>query len=98
MKKVKQKKMLGTALVGAASSLIGTGLQLAQQRKLQNEQEEKEQYKIDVANANARIANMNQLANNDMSWAYDKFKPVFKCGGKKRMKADLGKFKSRFGK
>ena len=98
MKKVKQKKMLGTALVGAASSLIGTGLQLAQQRKLQNEQLEKEQYKADVANANARIANMNQLANNDMSWAYDKFKPVFKCGGKKRMKANLGKFKSRFGK
>lgn len=98
MRKVKQKKMLGAAIIGAATSLIGTGLNLAQQKNLHDEQMAQQQRQLNIQNANTRIANLNQLANNDMSWAYDKFRPTFKCGGKKRMKANLGKFTPRFKK
>lgn len=98
MKKIRKKKMLGSAIIGAATSLIGTGLNLAQQKKLHDEQMAQQQRELNIQNANARISNLNQLANNDMSWAYDKFRPTFKCGGKKRMKANLGKFKPRFKK
>lgn len=97
MKKVRKKKMLGAAIIGAATSLIGTGLNLAQQKKLHDEQMAQQKEQMNIANANARIANLNQLANNDMSWAYNKFNN-FRCGGKKRMKANLGKFKPRFDK
>lgn len=96
MKKVRKKKMLG-AVIGAATSLIGTGLNLAQQKKLHDEQMAQQKEQMNIANANARIANLNQLANNDMSWAYNKFNS-FRCGGKKRMKANLGKFRPRFDK
>ena len=97
MKKVRKKKMLGAAIIGAATSLIGTGLNLDQQKNLHDEQMAQQKEHITIANANARIANLNQLANNDMSWAYNKFNN-FRCGGKKRMKANLGKFKPRFEK
>ena len=97
MKKVRKKKMLGAAIIGAATSLIGTGLNLAQQKKLHDEQMAQQKEQMNIANTNARIANLNQLANNDMSWAYNKFNN-FRCGGKKRMKANLGKFKPRFEK
>lgn len=97
MRKVKQKKMLG-AVIGAATSLIGAGLNAAQQRKMFDEQQAQQEKQLNIQNANTRIANLNQLANADMSWAYDKFKPAFKCGGKKRVKAELGKFKARFKK
>ena len=97
MKKVRKKKMLGAAIIGAATSLIGTGLNLAQQKKLHDEQMAQQKEQMNIANANARIANLNRLANNDMSWAYNKFNS-FRCGGKKRMKANLGKFKPRFDK
>lgn len=97
MKKVKKKKMLGAAIIGAATSLIGTGLNLAQQKQLHDEQMAQQKEQMNIANANTRITNLNQLANNDMSWAYDKFNN-FRCGGKKRMKANLGKFKPRFEK
>ena len=97
MKKVRKKKMLGAAIIGAATSLIGTGLNLAQQKKLHDEQIAQQKEQMNIANTNARIANLNQLANNDMSWAYNKFNS-FRCGGKKRMKANLGKFKPRFDK
>lgn len=97
MRKVKQKKMLG-AVIGAATSLIGTGINAVQQRRMFDEQQAQQQRQLNIQNANARIANLNQLANNDMSWAYDKFRPVFKCGGKKRIKANLGIYKPRFKK
>lgn len=97
MKKIRKKKMLGAAIIGAATSLIGTGLNLAQQKQLHDEQMAQQKEQMNIANANARIANLNQLANNDMSWAYNKFNS-FRCGGKKRMKANLGKFKPRFDK
>lgn len=97
MRKVKQKKMLG-ALIGAATSLIGTGINAVQQRRMFDEQQAQQQRQLNIQNANARIANLNELANADMSWAYDKFKPTFRCGGKKRVKAELGKFKARFKK
>ena len=97
MKKVKQKKLLG-AILGAATTLIGTGINAANQRKMAEEQQAQQQKLTNIQNANTRIANLNELANADMSWAYDKFKPSFKCGGKKRMKAKLGKFKPRFDK
>ena len=97
MRKVKQKKFLG-AVIGAATSLIGAGINAAQQRRMFDEQQAQQQRQLNIQNANARIANLNQLANNDMSWAYDKFRPVFKCGGKKRIKANLGTYKPRFKK
>lgn len=97
MKKVRKKKMLGAAIIGAATSLIGTGINLAQQKQLHDEQMAQQKEQMNIANANTRITNLNQLANNDMSWAYDKFNN-FRCGGKKRVKADLGKFKPRFDK
>lgn len=97
IKKVKQKKMLG-AIIGAATSLIGTGINVAEQRRMFDEQQAQQQRQLNIQNTNTRIANLNQLANNDMSWAYDKFRPTFKCGGKKRMKVNLGKFKPRFKK
>ena len=99
MKKIKQKKMLGTATaISAAISGISNLTSNISKSHQMNKQAEEQEILRKVADTNAKIANMNQLVNNDMSWAYDKFKPVFKCGGKKRMKADLGKFKSRFGK
>ena len=97
MKKVKQKKFLG-AIIGAATTLIGTGINAANQRKMAEEQQAQQQKLTNIQNANTRIANLNELANADMSWAYDKFKPSFKCGGKKRMKANLGKYRPRFDK
>lgn len=97
MRKVKQKKMLG-AVIGAATSLIGAGINAAQQRRMFDEQQAQQQRQLNIQNANTRIANLNELANNDMSWAYDKFRPVFKCGGKKRIKANLGTYKPRFKK
>lgn len=97
MRKIKQKKFLG-AVIGAATSLIGAGINAAQQRRMFDEQQAQQRRQLNIQNANARIANLNQLANNDMSWAYDKFRPVFKCGGKKRIKANLGIYKPRFKK
>lgn len=97
MRKIKQKKMLG-AVIGAATSLIGTGINAVQQRRMFDEQQAQQQRQLNIQNANARIANLNELANNDMSWAYDKFRPVFKCGGKKRIKANLSTYKPRFKK
>ena len=97
MKKVKQKKLLG-AILGAATTLIGTGINAANQRKMAEEQQAQQQKLTNIQNTNTRIANLNELANADMSWAYDKFKPSFKCGGKKRMKANLGKYRPRFDK
>lgn len=97
MRKVKQKKFLG-AIIGAATTLIGAGINAANQRKMAEEQQAQQQKLTNIQNANTRIANLNELANADMSWAYDKFKPSFKCGGKKRMKANLGKYRPRFDK
>ena len=97
MKKVKQKKFLG-AVIGAATTLIGAGINAVQQRRLFDEQQAQQRKLTNIQNANNKIANLNELANADMSWAYDKFKPSFKCGGKKRMKANLGKYRPRFEK
>lgn len=86
------KKMLGAAIIGAASSLIGTGIQAASQRKLYEQQQEDQRKLQTIENTNAMINNLNQQANNNMDWAYDKFKPIFKLGGTQ------SKFKNRFSK
>lgn len=84
------KKMLGAAIIGAASSLIGTGIQAASQRKLYEQQQADQRKLQNIQNTNAMINNLNQQANNNMDWAYDKFKPTFKLGGTQ------SKFKNRF--
>ena len=85
-----KKKMLGAAIIGAASSLIGAGIQAANQRKLYEQQQADQRKLQNIQNTNAMINNLNQQANNNMDWAYDKFKPIFKLGGTQ------SKFKNRF--
>lgn len=96
MKKIKQKKYLG-AIMAVANTAMNI-YQAHKQAQAQIEQNRNMIKEANVADNNARIANMNQLANNDMSWAYDKFKPAYRCGGKKTIKASLGKFRPRFEK
>ena len=102
MKKVKQKKMLGATLIGAGisaiSSLIGTAINNNNQRSQVEAQQRKENINNNITNANNYMNNLNQVINADTDWAYDKFRPTFKCGGKRRLKANLGKYKSRFDK
>lgn len=90
MKNKSNKKMLGAAIIGAASSLIGAGIQAANQRKLYEQQQADQRKLQNIQNTNAMINNLNQQANNNMDWAYDKFKPTFKLGGTQ------SKFKNRF--
>ena len=96
MKKIKQKKYLGAIM--AVANIAMNIYQAHKQAQAQIEQNRNMIKEANVADNNARIANMNQLANNDMSWAYDKFKPAYRCGGKKTIKASLGKFRPRFEK
>lgn len=84
------KKMLGAAIIGAASSLIGAGIQAASQKRLYEQQQADQRKLQNIQNTNAMINNLNQQANNNMDWAYDKFKPIFKLGGTQ------SKFKNRF--
>lgn len=98
MKKVRQKKVLG-AIIGAVGSIASNMIQAHNQAEIQKEQNKAQQLAQNQQNLNMRIGNLNQIANNDLSWAYDRFNTTqYKCGGKKRMKAELGKYKSRFGK
>lgn len=98
MRRVRQKKILG-AIIGAVGSVASSLIQSHNQAKLQREQNEAQQLAQNQQNLNMRIGNLNQIANNDLGWAYDRFNPTqYRCGGKKRMKAELGKYKSRFGK
>lgn len=96
-KRVRKKAFIG-AIIGAVGSIAGAAIQAHQQKQQFEAQQRQQRLAENKANAASYIANQNELANNDMSWAYDKFKPSFRCGGRKRMKANLGKFKSRFDK
>lgn len=92
---MRKKKWIGAAIsaVGTiANAFINSGNQNRQLRL----QEEQRLVNENINKTNTYISNMNQLANIDNDWAYDKFRPTFKCGGKRRMKASLGKYKSRF--
>lgn len=84
--------------IGAAISAVGTIANAFINSANQNKQSRLQEINENINNANTYISNMNQLANTNNDWAYDKFRPTFKCGGKRRMKASLGKYKSRFGK
>ena len=96
-KKVRQKKFIG-AVIGAVGSIASAAIQSSQQQAQFEEQQRQQKILYNKQNFNNYIANANQLANVDNSWVYDKFKPTFRCGGKKRMKAELGKYKARFNK
>ena len=97
MKKVRKKKVIG-GIVSAVGSIASSLINSYNQRKAKQEEELAKQLAQNQQNTNLQIANLNELANNDISWAYDKFRPTFKCGGKKRMKANIGKYKPRFDK
>lgn len=97
MKKVRQKKVIG-GIVSAVGSIASSIINSHNQAKSQREQQEANILAQNQENTALKIANMNQLANNDLTWVYDRFKPSFRCGGKKRIKANLGKYKPRFGK
>ena len=84
--------------IGAAISAVGTIANAFINSANQNKQLRLQEINENINNANTYISNMNQLANTNNDWTYDKFRPTFKCGGKRRMKASLGKYKSRFGK
>lgn len=96
-KRVKQKKFLG-AVIGAIGSIASSVIQAQTQKAQIKEQQKQERIAQNQANFNTYLQNASELANTDNSWAYDKFKPTFKCGGTKRMKAELGKYKARFDK
>lgn len=96
-KKVRQKKFIG-AVIGAVGSIASAAIQSSQQQAQFEEQQRQQKILYNKQNFNDYITNANQLANIDNSWVYDKFKPAFRCGGKKRMKAELGKYKARFSK
>lgn len=96
-KRVKQKKFLG-AVIGAVGTIASSIIQSQQQKKLLEAQQKEQIIAQNQANLNTYLQNATELANTDNSWAYDKFKPTFKCGGTKRMKAELGKYKARFDK
>lgn len=92
MKRIKKKAMIG-ALVSAAVAGINAGIQ----KNIADKQLEQQNRLLNAQNANNFINNMNQQANIDTSWAYDKFNSIYKCGGTKKIKrAKLGKFKSRY--
>ena len=97
MKKVRQKKVLG-AVISGIGSIVGSSIQAHNQRILAQEQQDAQTLLQNQQNVANQLTNMNQLANTNNDWAYDKFRPIFKCGGKRRMKASLGKYKSRFDK
>lgn len=97
MRKVRKKKFIG-GILSAVGSIASAAIQSAQQRKQLEEQQAAQRLAQNQTNANAYISNMNTIANQDTSSFYDKFKPSFRCGGKKRMKANLGKYKPRFDK
>lgn len=96
-KRVKQKKFLG-AVIGAVGSIASSVIQAQNQKAMFDEQQRQQRVAQNQANFNTYLQNVSELANTDNSWAYDKFKPTFKCGGTKRMKAELGKYKDRFDK
>lgn len=97
MKKVRQKKFIG-AVIGTVGTIASSVIQSQQQKKLLEAQQKEQRIAQNQANLNTYLQNTNELINADNSWAYDKFKPAFRCGGKKRMKAELGKYKARFSK
>lgn len=97
MKKVRQKKFIG-AVIGAVGTIASSVIQSQQQKKLLEAQQKEQRIAQNQANFNTYLQNASELANVDNSWVYDKFKPAFRCGGKKRMKAELGKYKARFNK
>lgn len=102
MRKIRKKKFIGGLLSGigsVASSAINAGAQIKvakDQVELGREQIAAQREMNNKQNAAAYLANMNRFANQDMDGFYDKFKPKFKCGGKVRFKANLGKFKDRY--
>ena len=97
MKKVREKKWIGAAL-SAVASIAGSEINAAQQNEQLEAQQRQQRLNQNIANTNAYISNMNQVANTNNDWVYDKFRPQFKCGGKRKMKANLGKYKPRFDK
>ena len=97
MKVNRQKKFLG-AVLGAVGSIASSAIQAQNQKAIFEEQQRQQRVAQNQANFNTYLQNVSELANTDNSWAYDKFKPAFKCGGTKRMKAELGKYKARFDK
>ena len=101
MKKCRKKKFIGGAL-NAVGSVASAGINAAAQTKMAQMNVELGKAQIQAQkemsnkqNASAYLSNMNRFANQDMEGFYDKYKPQFKCGGKVRFKANLGKFKDR---
>lgn len=101
MKKCRKKKFIGGAL-NAVGSVASAGINAAAQTKmaqmnveLGKAQIQSQKEMSNRQNASAYLSNMNRFANQDMEGFYDKYKPQFKCGGKVRFKANLGKFKDR---
>lgn len=94
---MRKKKWIGAA-ISAVGTIANAFINSANKRKQAEEQIREQRLNKNIENTNTYINNLNQLANTNNDWAYDKFRPTFKCGGKRRMKASLGKYKSRFGK
>lgn len=94
---MRKKKWIGAA-ISAVGTLANAFINSANQNRQLRLQEEQRLLNENINKTNTHISNMNQLANTDNGWAYDKFRPTFKCGGKRRIKASLGKYKSRFDK
>lgn len=101
MKKYRKKKFIG-GLISGIGSVASAGINAAAQlhntkvnASLMKEQIQAQKGMSNRQNASAYLSNMNRFANQDMDGFYDKYKPQFKCGGKVRFKANLGKFKDR---
>lgn len=101
MKKCRKKKFIG-GLISTIGSVASAGINAAAQlhntkvnASLMREQIQSQKEMSNRQNASAYLSNMNRFANQDMDGFYDKYKPQFKCGGKVRFKANLGKFKDR---
>ena len=101
MKKCRKKKFIG-GLISSIGSVASAGINAAAQlhntkvnASLMREQIQSQKEMSNRQNASAYLSNMNRFANQDMEGFYDKYRPQFKCGGKVRFKANLGKFKDR---
>lgn len=94
---MRKKKWIGAA-ISAVGTITNSFINSANQINQVEAQKRQQKLNENIENTNTYINNLNQLANTNNDWAYDKFRPTFKCGGKRRMKASLGKYKSRFNK
>ena len=110
MKKIRQKKVLGSLIGG----IVNGGFQLATTALNNNAQKEMQAKNIaaqqkmlltqidaqnNMANNNMAMAflnNMNQQNNQNMSAQYNRFNTILKMGGKRVKKCKLGTFKDRF--